>query len=258
MMVRITGGRALKGKLFMGLVCLILVLPFISTKMAGTEIVFSEDLDISMFPVEGGAETNIVLFVFPTLTTQGPGPWRLYVYWHDICLINGRPDKVIGTTTTYKHEWIIEFNPPYGKIGYTYAVRVVVVTNTGEILEQWSTFKMKETIPKLSWFDSLTQAELDAIRGPTGPVGPQGPTGPTGAKGPTGPQGVPGTDGVQGPGGIQGIQGETGESGPIGPVGQPGMDGLDGRDPPMVPLYTALALSLFSSVCSILLFRRGS
>lgn len=220
----------------------------------GVEAQPTGDLEISMYPVEGDSNTNIVLFVMPTLS-EGPGPWRLYVYWKDTCLINGRHDLVIGKTTTYKHEWIIEFNPPYGNKGSKYLVRVIVITDTGEILEQWRTFTMGETVPRLSWFDKLTQAELDAITGPTGPVGPQGPAGPAG---PTGSQGVSGEIGPKGATGPAGPQGETGDTGSVGPAGQPGLDGLDGRDAPVAPIYLAVALSLFSTIGVLLLFRRGS
>ncbi len=243
----------MKNKSILGLLCLILSLSAISTEVVASFL--SEELKISMYPVEGDSNTNIVLFVMPTLST-GPGPWRLYVYWGDTCLINGRHDIVIGKTTNYKHEWIIEFNPPYGTKGKQYTIRVVVITNTGVIYEQWSTFRMGETIPKLSWFDALTQAELDAV---TGPRGPAGPVGSTGATGEAGPQGIPGAtgDSITGPTGPQGEPG-SGEQGPVGPQGEPGEDGIDGESAPVGLFYIVGGLSVLSTIGVILLFSRGS
>lgn len=242
----------MKTKSILGLLCLILSLVTMSVAEAGS-FEESPNLKISMYPGGGDSNTNIVLFVIPTPTT-GSGPWRLYVYWDDMCLINGRHDKLIPkSTTVYKHEWIIEFNPPYGRKGVGYNVFVRVLTDTGDILYQWSQFKMEETIPKLSWFEALTQAELDAI---TGPRGPAGPVGSTGASGVIGPQGIPGATGDKGATGPAGLQGEVGEQGPVGPRGEPGEDGIDGKGAPVGLLYIVGGLSAFSAIGVILLFAR--
>ncbi len=244
----------MKSKYIFGLLCLILSLSAMSVGVA--EALSTEGLKISMFPVQGDSNTNIVLFVMPTLST-GPGPWRLYVYWADTCLINGKRDIVIPKTTTYKHEWIIEFNPPYGVKGRKYIVRVVVITHTGQILEQWSQFTMGETIPKLSWFDSLTQAELDAIRGPAGATGARGPAGPKGAAGATGSVGPTGASGAIGPEGPQGPAGIPGPTGADGAPGAAGADGVDGKSISPLLLYISLGMSVLSLVGVILLFARG-
>ncbi len=234
----------LKTKSILGLLCLVLSLMVVPTIVAiDTE---TDDLKISMYPMDGDANTNIVLFVLPTLD-RGPGPWRLYVYWGDMCQINGKLDKKIGTTAVYKHEWIINFNPPYGKKGDRINVKVVVITNKGELFEVWTQFRMTQTILKPEYFDTLTQAELDAITGPqgeVGPIGPQGEPGPRGPKGVAGSVGPPGSDGEQGP------------AGPRGPQGVVGAPGEPGKSAPILFVYAALILSVFNTIAILIMFAR--
>ncbi len=234
----------MKTKSILVLLCLALSLMVIPT-MAAIETE-TDDLKISMYPIEGNSNTNIVLFVLPTLN-RGPGPWRLYVYWGDTCLINGQLDKKIGTTAVYKHEWILNFKPPYGKKGDRINVKVVVITNTGKLFEVWTQFRMTETIPKLSWFDELTQAELDAITGPQGEVGP---IGPQGEPGPRGPKGEIGSIGPPGP------QAEQGPPGPTGLTGSAGEPGDPGKSAPILFVYAALILSVFNTLAILIMFAR--
>lgn len=83
-------------------------------------------------------------------------------------------------------------------------------------------------------FESLTEAQVEMLRGPQGIQGEIGPTGPRGEQGEQGIQGIQGATGPQGPKGdkgdkgdtgAQGIQGETGPVGPAGPKGDTGAQG---------------------------------
>ncbi len=213
-------------------------------------------MNVSMFPVEGDTTTNVNLFVTME-PAESVGSWKLYVYWVDQIIVNGRADTQVGKTNVYKHVWVVSFNPPYGRKGNTYTIRIVVLSNTGKIYERYWTFKMTATVPQLDWFDDLSPEALAKITGPTGPTGPVGVTGATGE---AGPQGVPGGTGNTGSTGPTGPQGEPGPQGPIGPVGEPGedgIDGVDGTDAPMLLVYIALGLSVVSIMCVILLFGRG-
>lgn len=90
---------------------------------------------------------------------------------------------------------------------------------------------------------ALSEADKNALVGPSGPQGPQGPageaggppgpTGPTGpAGGPTGPTGPAGATGATGPSGASGATGPSGLQGPSGPSGSVGATGIVGSTGP--------------------------
>lgn len=203
----------------------------------------SYKINISMYPITGDSTTNIRLFV-TTEPLTGIGSWTLYVDYHDKNVVNGLSDIRIGKTNTYKHQWVVVFNPPFGKEGKKYTIRIVILTDKGEIREYYRNFKIIDTIPKLEWFEDLSQKELEAIRGPKGDTGIQGEIGYTGL-------GIQGEIGPKGDTGIQGksIIGEKGEEGDRGPRG------LKGESYPVIMFYSGVFLSLFSLIFSLWVYR---
>lgn len=203
----------------------------------------SYKINISMYPIRGDSTTNIRLFI-TTEPLTGIGSWTLYVDYVDKNVVNGMSDIRIGKTNTYKHQWVVVFNPPFGKEGKSYTIRIVILTDTGQIREYYRQFKIVDTIPEIEWFDDLSQKELNAIRGPKGDIGIQGERGHTGL-------GVQGEIGPKGDTGIQGksIIGEKGEEGDRGPRG------LEGKSYPVIIFYSGILLSLFSLIFSLWVYR---
>lgn len=203
----------------------------------------SYKINISMYPIRGDSTTNIRLFV-TTEPLIGVGSWTLYIDYVDKNVVNGMSDIRIGKTNTYKHQWVVVFNPPFGKEGKSYTIRIVILTDTGQIREYYRNFKIIDTIPKLSWFEDLSDKELEAIRGPKGDTGIQGEIGYTGL-------GIQGEIGPKGDRGIQGtsIIGERGEKGDRGPRG------LEGESYPVIMFYGGVFLSLFSLIFSLWVYR---
>ena len=191
-------------------------------------------INISMYPIKGDSQTAIKLFVTAE-PLESVGSWSLYVDYVDNTIVSNKPDIRVGKTNIYEHRWIVIFNPPFGKEGKSYTIRIVILTNTGKIYEYYRSFKIIDTIPELSWFDDLSQSEIEAIRGLEGEKGDQGEIGP------------------------QGPQGEKGDQGPMGPQGEKGDQGeigQKGKSYPSFEFNIGMLLSIVAIIISTLAYRK--
>jgi len=200
------------------------------------------ELNVSMYPVDGDSTTNIKLIVTTTPLTS-IGSWSLYVDYVDKGIINDKPDIRVGKTSTYKHQWIVIFNPPFGKEGRSYPIRIVVMTNTGEMYEKYRSFRITDTIPQISWMEDLSDKEKELFKGEKG------------EKGDPGIQGPPG-DSIEGPPGPPGPKGDKGDPGIQGPPGKSieGPQGSPGKSYPEMIFYIGLFLSIISIIISLWIY----
>lgn len=185
------------------------------------------------------------------------GPLWLYIFWDDMVIVQRLMDPVVDKIHTYM--WDVTFQPPqvplYCKKG-SHKVRFRVEDEDANVQYYQLSFEITDTVPDLSWFDDLTQTELDKITGPPGPKGDPGVQGIPGEDGITGPQGPAGPQGLQGTQGNPGELGAIGLIGPTGIQGESGLDGSDGKNAPVLLVYGSLILSAFSSLGVLLLFSR--
>jgi len=213
---------------FLGLL-LFLVLCLIPTALASSPVFFD---GYAVFPSKGDSQTNILAVVRPDKPTDNSPMW-LYIFWDDVPIIKRLLDVKVGTIHTYI--WDVTFQPPQ-KQEYLakgdHRITIWVEDNDGDIKMGVYNFQITEIIPCPEWFEELSDAALEALRGPqgvkgdkgnAGPVGPtgsQGTAGPQGDIGPQGKQGEKGTQGSPGPQGAQGVPGSQGARGPPGPRGE--------------------------------------
>lgn len=180
------------------------------------------EINVKVMPARGDANTKIVMFITTTPLSSST-TWRMYLFWDDYPLYANEPSVYISKGS-YEHRWMLTFSPPalkdYGLKG-THTLLVWVVDRYGQVVEKKVYFTLTKTVPVVSWFDTLTPAIQEKMRGdigPIGPVGPEGPDGSQGVPGPVGPVGMPGPRGIDGEDGIgiQGMQGEQGIQGEHG------------------------------------------
>lgn len=209
-------------KLKAGLVFLIISLSLLPSVKA-------EPFLKKLAPWSGDSQTDILAIIRAEKRTDNT-PIYLYIFWEDLPIRTRLSDTVINKQHTYM--WDVVFNPPqdprYLKKGSNQIVFWLEDID-GKIQSYPCVFTITDRIPQPSWFDDLTQKEIDDITGPEGPpgeVGPPGPEGPEGELGPIGPIGPVGPVGS----GTPGPQGEIGPRGIVGPqgAGKPGPQGERG------------------------------
>jgi len=187
----------------------------------------------TLAPWSGDSQTDILAIIRPEKRTDNT-PMYLYIFWEGLPVVTRLSDTVIDKQHTYM--WDVIFSPPqdlqYLKDGSN-MLSFWLEDIDGQMLKYSCIFTITDRIPQPSWFDDLTQDELDELTGPQGergdpgPLGPRGPEGelgPVGPEGPPGPQGVWGAPGPQGETGPRGLKGPpgAGERGPQGETGPPG------------------------------------
>jgi len=207
-------------KLKAGLVFLIISLSLLPSVKA-------EPFLKTLAPWIGDSQTDILAIIRAEKRTDN-SPIYLYIFWEDLPIITRLSDTVINKQHTYM--WDVVFNPPqdprYLKKGSNQIVFWLEDID-GKIQSYPCIFTITDRIPQPSWFDDLTQGEIDDITGPEGPPGEAGPPGPDGPQGELGAQGPVGPPGPQGSLGNPGPQGEIGPRGMVGPqgAGVPGPQG---------------------------------
>ena len=239
-------------KLMCGLLVLLVLVPM---AYAVSPVFFD---GYAVFPSKGDSQTNILAIIRPDKPTDNSNMW-IYIFWDDVPIIKRLLDVKVGTVHTYI--WDVTFQPPqnqeYLAMG-DHRITIWVEDNDGDIKMGVYNFQITEIIPCPEWFEELSDAALEALRGPQGVKGDTGATGPQGVQGVQGVQGergLQGIDGVQGAVGskgvsIQGKPGPQGEQGPIGPVG-------DTTQLSATLLLTNIAISLVATAISVYTYRKA-
>jgi len=207
----------------------------------------------AVFPSKGDSQTSILAVVRPDKPTDNSPMW-LYLFWDDVPIIKRLLDVKVGTVHTYI--WDVSFQPPqdpqYLATG-DHKITIWVEDYDGDIKMGVYNFQITEIIPYPEWFEQLSDAALEALRGPQGVKGDKGnagPVGPTGIQGVTGPQGTQGLQGRQGEKGIQGIPGPKGELGSQGERGPPGPQG-EAAQLSKITIFGTIGISILSLAASI-------
>ena len=219
------------------LIAIIVLLTFSTSINANAQEEFK--MNVSMYPVDGDSTTNIKLFVTMEPLTS-IGSWSLYVDYVDKGIVSGQPDIRVGKTNQYQHKWIVIFNPPFGKEGRSYNIRIVVLSNTGKIYERYKSFKITDTIPQISWVEDLSDSEREVFKGDKGDTGDPGPPG----------ESIVGPEGPEGPKGDKGDQGDPGPPG-ASIIGPEGPQGPRGESYPKIMFYIGMLLSLIAIIISL-------
>jgi len=204
------------------------------------------DTTYSVMPGKGSSTQDILIMVRGVPLTSADPMW-LYVFWDDVPLVKRQAD--IALKTGHEHRWDITVKPPagYNTLG-KHDIDIWVEGTDGTMKKLYWQYTVTSGLPPASWWQTLPQEFLDAIRGPEGQPGEKGAAGPQGA---AGQRGQPGQQGPQGPAGAQGAQGPQG---PQGPQGEPG----DTPDTAPTIIASAGTSSIITAAATYILLRRRS
>ncbi|MCK4829246.1 collagen-like protein, partial [bacterium] len=137
----------------------------------------------------------------------------------------------------------------------SHIIQVWVYDHEGTIGKKTFFYNIKSVIPRLEWWEEMSQEAKDFFKGEKGDKGDSiiGPPGPPG-EAITGPQGPPG-DSLIGP---PGIPGES-ITGPEGPKGEPGdsIIGPPGKSYPILVFWVCVVLSIISLIMTIIEWFKG-
>lgn len=229
---------------FLRLIPLLLLTVSLSSPLVYAATDYPFDVTYEVCPPEGRSDEEILII----LRVSHPNPGEAltaYVTWDGRSIIPRESDVVINKV--HQHWWDLTFYPPKDLSAKgTHVIRIRVEDSSGNVVKwmYWS-YHITDVVPKLDWFDDLTDKELESIRGAPGP---QGETGKTGAPGPEGVQGIPGEQGETGPPGSIGPQGNPGTDGLAGPIGPTGAQGEPGVSVDPTLIYAAIITAMIALI----------
>ena len=211
----------------------------------------SLDWSLGIYPSVGMSTTEILVMirVYPIVSTDSI--W-VYVFYDDVCVVQRQVSPAVEASRRSR-SWDIKIKIPDASVYRVYGYHRVTVLVEDGIGQQWSkscVFTINAGEPPKDWWKLLPQDYFNYVKGSKGDTGAQGPAGPQGQKGDTGAQGPMGLMGPAGP------LGEQGSQGPMGPEGRAGIPGAAGADAPLGLLYVSLALSIFSVIMIVIIFRK--
>lgn len=229
---------------------MIIIIAFLIGQYTASAVEYPFIVNYDVLPPSGASDEQILILIRVNHPNSNEPMWA-YVTWDSRIIVQRQGDVI--TNKIHQNRWDITFYPPKdfcskGK----HTIRIRIEDSAGNIVKWpiWE-YTITNTVPRLEWFDDLSQEAIDKITGPkgeTGETGLKGETGETGLIGPKGNQGLPGEKGETGPQGIQGEQGSVDPVGPQGDIGPPGQ-GEPGKDADL----NILTASLFMSIVSILI-----
>jgi len=228
-------------------VFIIVFLGLFQTVSAGT---YPFTVTYDVIPPSG--ESNEEILIYIRVENPNPNePLVAYVFWDSRVIVQRLEDVIINKV--HQHRWDITFYPPENLCAKgDHTIKIWVEDSENNIVK-WPVWKytITNTVPRIEWFDELSEEAIAKITGPTGPPGPIGPQGEQGIPGPIGPQGEIGPIGDLGPQGEQGPTGSIGLPGGPGLQGETGPQGETGKSEKPIVLYTSLILSIISIMAVI-------